>query len=69
MPGMNGIELANALHDIRPELPIILASGFGGMRTANFANGPGQRAVLQKPFTTEVLARTVRQMLARSSLS
>jgi PAS domain S-box-containing protein len=69
MPGMNGIELANALHDIRPELPIILASGFGGMRTANFANGPGQRAVLQKPFTTEVLARTVRQMLARSALS
>jgi PAS domain S-box-containing protein len=64
MPGMNGIELANALHDIRPELPIILASGFGGMRTANFANGPGQRAVLQKPFTTETLARTVQQMLA-----
>jgi CheY-like chemotaxis protein len=66
MPGMNGIELANALHDIQPELPIILASGFGGMRTANFANGPGMRAVLQKPFTTEVLARTVQQMLVHS---
>jgi CheY-like chemotaxis protein len=41
MPGMNGIELANALHEIRPELPIILASGFGGMRTANFAQWSG----------------------------
>jgi PAS domain S-box-containing protein len=67
MPGMNGIELANALHEIRPGLPIILASGFGGMRTANFVNGPGLRAVLQKPFTTEVLARTVQQILANSA--
>ncbi|HEY3861916.1 MAG TPA: PAS domain S-box protein [Verrucomicrobiae bacterium] len=65
MPGMNGIELANAIHEIRPELPIILASGFGGMRTANFASGPGLRAVLQKPFTTEVLARAVQQMLGQ----
>ena len=64
MPGMNGIELANALHEIQPGLPIILASGFGGMRTANFANGPGPRAVLQKPFTTEVLARAVQEILA-----
>jgi two-component system cell cycle sensor histidine kinase/response regulator CckA len=69
MPGMNGIELANALHDFLPDLPIILASGFGGMRTANFANGPGARAVLQKPYTTEMLARTVQLMLAGSSES
>ncbi len=64
MPGMNGIELANSLNEIRPELPIILASGFGGMRTANFANGPGRRAVLHKPFTAESLARTAHQLLA-----
>jgi PAS domain S-box-containing protein len=67
MPGMNGIDLTNALHGIRPELPIILASGFGGARTAHFARGPGLRAVLQKPFTAEALARTVHQMLASSA--
>jgi CheY-like chemotaxis protein len=39
MPGMNGIDLASALHEVRPELPIILASGFGGLRTAHFARG------------------------------
>jgi len=64
MPGMNGIDLATALHEARPELPIILASGFGGLRTAHFARGPGRRAVLQKPFTTEVLARAVHQLLS-----
>jgi two-component system cell cycle sensor histidine kinase/response regulator CckA len=64
MPGMNGIDLATALHEVRPELPIILASGFGGLRTAHFARGPGRRAVLQKPFTTETLARTVHQLLS-----
>jgi PAS domain S-box-containing protein len=67
MPGMNGIDLASALHEARPELPIILASGFGGLRTAHFARGPGRRAVLQKPFTTELLARTVHQLLASSA--
>jgi DNA-binding NtrC family response regulator len=66
MPGMNGIDLTNALHVIRPELPIILASGFGGARTAHFARGPGLRAVLQKPFTVEALARSVHQILASS---
>jgi PAS domain S-box-containing protein len=64
MPGMNGTDLADALHEVRPELPIIMASGFGGLRTAHFARGPGRRAVLQKPFTTEVLARAVHQLLS-----
>ena len=63
MPGMNGTDLAEALHQVRPELPIIMASGFGGLRTAHFARGPGRRTVLQKPFTTEVLARAVHQLL------
>jgi PAS domain S-box-containing protein len=67
MPGMNGIDLASALHEVRPELPIILASGFGGLRTAHFARGPGHRAVLQKPFSTEALVRTVHQLLERSA--
>lgn len=63
MPGMNGIDLTTALLAIRPELPIILASGFGGARTAHFARGPGRRAVLQKPFTVDVLARIAHQLL------
>ncbi|HEV7927702.1 MAG TPA: ATP-binding protein, partial [Verrucomicrobiae bacterium] len=67
MPGMNGIDLTNALLGIRPELPIILASGFGGARTAHFARGPGLRAVLQKPFTVEALASSVQQLLASSA--
>jgi CheY-like chemotaxis protein len=67
MPGMNGIDLTNALLGIRPELPILLASGFGGTRTAHFARGPGLRAVLQKPFTVEALARSVHQLLAGSA--
>ena len=29
MPEMNGIELASALHEIRPELPVILMTGYG----------------------------------------
>ncbi len=67
MPGMSGIELANALYEARPDLPVILASGFGGTRTAHFEHGPGVRAVLEKPFTWEVLARAVHQLLSEHS--
>jgi PAS domain S-box-containing protein len=66
MPGMNGTDLADALQEVRPDLPIIMASGFGGLRTAHFARGPGRRAVLQKPVTAEVLARTVHQLLSEA---
>ncbi len=55
MPGMTGAELAKALHERLPYLPIILASGYADLP-------PGvemQAARLSKPYTQEQLAHTL----------
>jgi PAS domain S-box-containing protein len=63
MPGMSGAETYRALRALRPELPVVLVSGydqdvasqrFGGGRLAGF---------LRKPYTPEMLIQRVRSVL------
>jgi PAS domain S-box-containing protein len=65
MPRMSGKELASQLKTIRPGLKVLFISGYTD--NAIIHNGvlePGI-AFLQKPFTPEVLARKVREVLDR----
>ncbi len=63
MPGMSGVELARNLHVIKPELKVLFISGY----TDDIGIGAGDPAstYLQKPFTPEVLAEMVREVLNR----
>jgi CheY-like chemotaxis protein len=45
MPGMTGLELARALRERRPDLGVVLATGF-----AEFGPVPPGQRVLRKPF-------------------
>lgn len=54
MPKMNGLELSQQLADIRPDLPIILATGFGEEIVKN-STIPSIQAVMHKPFTMQEL--------------
>ena len=55
MPGMTGLELAQAVKRQRPELPIILASGY-----AEHAGPPEpDLASLAKPFNEAQLAEAI----------
>jgi len=49
MPGMTGVELAQHLSDIRPELPIILCTGFSKDIDGLQIEQLGICSVLQKP--------------------
>ncbi len=62
MPGMTGTELARAVHALRPDLPILLASGFGGARLDEQARDAGVTAVLQKPLRQGELAEQLAQV-------
>jgi AmiR/NasT family two-component response regulator len=44
------------VHALRPDLPILLASGFGGARLDEQARDAGVTAVLQKPLRQGELA-------------
>lgn len=63
MPGMSGVELARNLRVIKPGLKALFISGY----TDDIGIGSGDPAsmYLQKPFTPEVLAEKVRELLNR----
>lgn len=63
MPGMNGIELASAVHDKIPALPIVLISGNTRDLDPAVARIAGITAIIEKPFTLESFAETVARVL------
>ncbi len=68
MPGMNGRDLAQHLSVIRPNLRVLFISGYLDDICVNNGMDPHRTTFLQKPFTPDVLLRTVRALLDSSAL-
>jgi len=66
MPGLTGEALARELLRIRPELPIILCTGFSHIMTAEKAKALGIQAYLMKPLAIRDLAPIVRHVLDKT---
>ncbi len=67
MPDCTGEMLAQKMLAIRPDIPIILCTGFSHIMTEKKALSMGVRAFLLKPFSTEDLAQTIQRVLARDT--
>jgi signal transduction histidine kinase/ActR/RegA family two-component response regulator len=68
MPGMGGRELSRLMATSRPTLPILFMSGYNDDgELAGVGNDVVGASVLAKPFTSETLARHVREALDRRS--
>ena len=63
MPKMTGKELAQRLIRIRPDIPIILCTGFSESISEEEARAMGIRAFIFKPMVIHELAVTVRRVL------
>ena len=63
MPGMNGRELARVLAADRPAMRVLYMSGYTDAAIAHQGILPPGTAFLSKPFTPDVLARKVREVL------
>ena len=50
MPGINGLELVRQLHEMHPDLPCIVVTGFGGPEQSIEALRAGAFWYLEKPF-------------------
>ncbi len=66
MPGLTGKDLAGALLAIRPELPIILCTGYSEFVDAQQIETLGIRAFIHKPYSIAGLAEVVHQALETS---
>ena len=63
MPGLSGVELAGRLLQIRPNFPIVLASGFAGKLTPADVRKLGIQDLVSKPLDFDTLARAIGQAL------
>lgn len=63
MPGMTGKDLAEELLRIRPNIPIVLCTGFSGLISEAEAKELGIRAFLLKPLYLRDIAGTLRKVL------
>jgi len=63
MPNMTGFELAKELMQIRPDIPIILCTGFSETITEDKAKAAGIREFLLKPIAAREMAKAIRQVL------
>ncbi len=64
----NGIELMEALHQVDPEMPIIILTAYGTIKTAVEAMKKGAYSYLTKPFDDQELLLQIKNGLEKGSL-
>jgi CheY-like chemotaxis protein len=65
MPGLTGGELAKQVAALRPDIPIILCTGFSEMVSGKQPAEMGISAFVIKPYVITHLAKTIRKVLAQ----
>ncbi len=67
MPSMTGEDLGKELMRIRPDIPVILCTGYSDQVTSEKATAMGFRSFIMKPFTLRESAELVRRVLDKKS--
>ena len=63
MPEMSGEETFKKLREIRPDVPVLLSSGFGQEEATRRFKGLGLTGFIQKPYRLAALLAEVRRCL------
>ena len=67
MPKMSGDKLAQQILLVRPDIPIVLCTGFSTMIDEASARKLGIKGYLMKPFVTQQMAKAIRLALGKNS--
>jgi DNA-binding response OmpR family regulator len=63
MPHLDGEACFRALRQLKPDVKVLLTSGFNEQEAVRVFAGKGLAGFLQKPFTTEELIEKIRAIL------
>ena len=63
MPHMTGVQLSQKLLEIRPDIPIIICTGFSTKVDDAKATAVGIRGYVMKPVVMSELAKKIREVL------
>jgi two-component system cell cycle sensor histidine kinase/response regulator CckA len=69
MPGMNGSEVFDRIREIRPQMSVVLSSGYAINGQADEIMKRGCNGFIQKPFNISELSQKVRQILDEAKSS
>lgn len=67
MPHMDGLQALARIKSIAPEIPVVILTGYGNVKTAVQALQLGAATMLEKPFDNADLVRTVNQAVSGES--
>jgi PAS domain S-box-containing protein len=65
MPGITGIDVARRVLEIRPDVPVLLASGYVRAEDVELARSIGVREVIWKPATINEMGELLGRVLAK----
>jgi CheY-like chemotaxis protein len=68
MPHVSGFELAENARALRPDLPIVLITGYLQTQERRKAESMNLQAVLEKPNSAETLANALASVLAATAV-
>ncbi len=68
MPGMNGLELIQAIHNVDPNLVVILLTGFATVTNSMTALKAGAFRIIKKPFELDEMLNAVESGVERCML-
>jgi two-component system, NtrC family, response regulator HydG len=68
MPGVDGVELQKRMHEIDPDMLVIIMTGYASVETAVAALKNGAYDYVSKPFDPDDMAHTVHNALAHKSV-
>jgi len=69
MPNMKGMQLAEELMNIRPDIPIILCSGYSESINPEGVKAVGIKEFLMKPVDKQEISQVIRQVLEKKQVA
>ena len=67
MPGMTGSDVAREMLTIRPEIPVIICTGFSSIMSKEKAQSMGIKEYIQKPVSMKDMAHLIQKVLDKST--
>jgi PAS domain S-box-containing protein len=65
MPGLSGIDVARRVLEVRPDIPVLLASGYVRNEDVEIARSIGVREIIWKPATINEMGELLKRVLAQ----
>lgn len=66
MPGLSGVQLAGKMITLRPDLPVMLCTGYSDVVDETNIAQYGIQAFMPKPLDSKEFLRTIDEMLAKT---